>query len=333
MKKTAFIIAIILILGTICAFTVACDRTNGDKTTYRLTAPEGTPALAVARLICDNAKIDNHNIDYNVVAPSNIASEMASKKSDVVIMPLNAGANLIRQGADYKLVGVAVNGSLFMVGKGETEKTLTFDDIKGKKIACIGQTGVPGLVFRYVMSKNGIQMITDGTPNENQVLVKYVADGPAAKTLLADNLVDFAVVGEPAATQFKIAIGCNMEMDLQAEYAKCDIDNGNTYPQAGIFVKTAIAKDNSFMTALFEKLAENKEWVTANPSDVQPSFVASGKYQSAVFPAKAIPRCAISGTQLDENMQNNIIKFLENLMPKDANGNQIDWQGARSRLF
>ncbi|MCQ2603385.1 MAG: hypothetical protein MJ193_05605, partial [Clostridia bacterium] len=157
MKKLSLIIAIILILGTICAFMVACDRTNDDKTAYRLAAPEGTPALAVARLICDNTKINNHNIDYNIVAPSNIASEMASKKSDVVIMPLNAGANLIRQGADYKLVGVAVNGSLFMVGKGESEKVLTFDDIKGKKIACIGQTGVPGLVFRYVMSKNGVQ--------------------------------------------------------------------------------------------------------------------------------------------------------------------------------
>lgn len=47
---------------------------------------------------------------------------MATKASDVVIMPVNAGANLIRQGADYKLVSIAVDGSLYVVGN--TEKAV-----------------------------------------------------------------------------------------------------------------------------------------------------------------------------------------------------------------
>ena len=54
---------------------------------------------------------------------------MQAGLSDLVIMPVNAGATLINKGADYKLVSVAVDGSLYLVGNSETATTLTIDDI------------------------------------------------------------------------------------------------------------------------------------------------------------------------------------------------------------
>lgn len=105
-------------------------------------------------------KIADYDVEYKVVNPANIASEMATKASDVVIMPVNAGANLIRQGADYKLVSIAVDGSLYVVGNTEKGGQISMDDLVGKNIACIGQTGVPGLVFRYIMQQNGIEIET-----------------------------------------------------------------------------------------------------------------------------------------------------------------------------
>ena len=157
MKKSSKIIATIAVLALVCVACVslvACNDKDGGEVDFRkgvteltFSAPEGTPALAMLRLVTDNEKIDGTKVNYKVVKPANIASEMASKSSDLVIMPVNAGANLIRQGADYKLVSVAVDGSLYMVGKTKNGGKLTIDDIKGKKIACIGKTGVPGLVF------------------------------------------------------------------------------------------------------------------------------------------------------------------------------------------
>lgn len=139
------------------------DITTTEKTNdkIRFSAPEGTPALAMLTLASNQKQIGSHEVEYAVVNPANIASEMASKKSQVVIMPVNAGAKLISNGADYKLVSIAVDGSLYMVGKTEKGGQITFDDIDGKKIACIGQTGVPGLIFRYVMQKNGIEIVTE----------------------------------------------------------------------------------------------------------------------------------------------------------------------------
>lgn len=339
MKKSIIIFATILVAIIACLSFVACDdgsKDSGEK--YRdsvegltFSAPEGTPALAMLRLVEDNKTVDGTNMNYQVVKPANIAVEMSAKNSDIVIMPVNAGANLIRQGADYKLVSIAVDGSLYMVGKTANGGTITMGDIKGKKIACIGQTGVPGLVFRYIMSANGITIVDgDTTPDANQVSVQYVADGPAAKVLLANESVDFAVVGEPAATQFKGALSLNAEMDMQAEYAK--VSGENNYPQAGLFVRSGLAEDNNFMNALFDALAQSKAWVAQNPSEVS-AFAKANLYESAVFPAQAVPRCAINATKLDDTQKSQIITFLKKVMPKDSQKNDIDWDSAKDQIF
>lgn len=256
---------------------------------------------------------------------------MASKSSDLVIMPVNAGANLIRQGADYKLVSVAVDGSLYMVGKTKNGGKLTIDDIKGKKIACIGKTGVPGLVFGYVMSANGIEIVDENTaPSKNQISVRYVADGPAARVLLADGSVDFAVVGEPAATAFKGALKLNAEMDMQEEYANAS--GASNYAQAGLFVRSGLAKDTAFMNALFDALSANKTWINANPSEVA-SFASEHLYEGATFPAPSIARCKVNATKLDYTQRSEILTFLAKVMPKDSQGKDIDWQACKDLLF
>ena len=340
MRKSIKIIAIIAVLALVCVACVslvACNDNGNDnptpapQTELRFSAPEGTPALAMLRLVTDNKEIDGYKVNYSVVKPANIASEMASKSSDLVIMPVNAGANLIRQGAAYKLVSVAVDGSLYMVGKTENGGALTLDDVKGKKIACIGKEGVPGLVFRYVMNKNDVELVSeDVTPNENQVSVQYVADGPAARVLLANGSVDFAVVGEPAATAFKGALKLNAEMDMQAEYAKAS--GATTYAQAGLFVKTELTQNKSFIDALFAALAASKTWINENPSEVA-AFAKANLYESAAFPPASIARCKVNATRLDDAQKSEIITFLESVMPKDSKGNAIDWQACKDLLF
>lgn len=329
MKKANKLFAIVLITALVAVMGIALAACNNDNdpTTLRFAAPEGTPALAITRLVTDNKTISGYNMEYGIVASSNIAVEMSSANADLIIMPVNAGSRLITQGAGYKLVSVAVDGSLYLVGKADTATTLTMDDIKGKKIACIGKTGTPGLVFRYIMSSNGITVTeaTGGTPSANEVFVNYVADGTAARTLLADGGVDFAVVGEPAATAFKGAIGARAEMNMQAEYAS--ITGKETYPQAGLFVRTSLAENSTFMTKLFAALAESKEWVTQNPADVT-EFAKANLYASANFPAASISRCAIDATALTDGKKAEIVQFLKAVMPKDSSGNAIDWDAA-----
>lgn len=313
-KLTAvmLLVALVLSIGLLTACNNSNKKGNGNDVTLTFAAPEGTPALAIARLITDNKSISGKNVNYKIVNPSNIAKEMQAGLSDLVIMPVNAGATLINKGADYKLVSVAVDGSLYLVGKSETATTLTINDIKGKRIACIGQQGVPGLVFRYILKENNINIVDspEKVP-ENSVYVQYAGDGLQAKTAVENKSVDYAVVGEPAATTFKTK-GFNAQMDLQAEYK--NVSGKETYPQAGIFVKSSLASDAAFMDALFTALKASKEWVKNNPQSVN-DFMKANAYESAAFPAPSIAKCNVNAEKLTAEKKAEVLAFLKNLAP------------------
>lgn len=317
-KLTAvmLLVALVLSIGLLTACNKDNKKGNGNDVTLTFAAPEGTPALAIARLITDNKSISGKNVNYKIVNPSNIAKEMQAGLSDLVIMPVNAGAMLINKGADYKLVSVAVDGSLYLVGKigkSETATTLTIDDIKGKRIACIGQQGVPGLVFRYILKANNISIVDSPEKvSENSVYVQYAGDGLQAKTAVENGSVDYAVVGEPAATTFKIKFGFNAQMDLQKEYKA--VSGKETYPQAGIFVKSSLASDTAFMDALFTALKASKEWVKNNPQSVN-DFMKANAYESAAFPAPSIAKCNVNAEKLTAEKKAEILAFLKNLAP------------------
>lgn len=314
-KLTAvmLLVALVLSIGLLTACNKDNKKGNGNDVTLTFAAPEGTPALAIARLITNNKSISGKNVNYKIVNPSNIAKEMQAGLSDLVIMPVNAGATLINKGADYKLVSVAVDGSLYLVGKSKSATTLTIDDIKGKKIACIGQQGVPGLVFRYILKANNISIVDDvKNLNDTSVYVQYAGDGLQAKTAVENGSVDYAVVGEPAATTFKIKFGFNAQMDLQAEYKK--VSGKETYPQAGIFVKSNLASDTAVMDALFAALKASKEWVKNNPQSVN-DFMKANAYESAAFPAPSIAKCNVNAEKLTAEKKAEILAFLKNLAP------------------
>lgn len=313
-KLTAvmLLVALVLSIGLLTACNKGNKKGNGNDVTLTFAAPEGTPALAIARLITDNKSISGKNVNYKIVNPSNIAKEMQAGLSDLVIMPVNAGATLINKGADYKLVSVAVDGSLYLVGKSETATNLTINDIKGKKIACIGQQGVPGLVFRYILKANNISIVDSPEDvTENSVYIKYASDGTQARAAVENGSVNYAVVGEPAATTFKTK-GFNAQMDLQAEYKK--VSGKETYPQAGIFVKSSLASDTAFMDALFAALKASKEWVKNNPQSVN-DFMKANAYESAAFPAPSIAKCNVNAEKLTAEKKAEILAFLKNLAP------------------
>ena len=133
-----------------------------------------------------------------------------------------------------------------------------------------------------------------------------------AKTAVENGSVDYAVVGEPAATTFKIKFGFNAQMDLQAEYK--NVSGKETYPQAGIFVKSSLVSDEAFMTELFNALKASKEWVKNNPQSVN-DFMKANAYESAAFPAPSIAKCNVNAEKLTAEKKAEILAFLKNLAP------------------
>ena len=324
MKKITSIVVAVLLLMTMVMFT-ACN----EEDSLRFVMPDGTPALAALALLGETTNIGGHNVKAEIVASTEIQTEIGGEKADVIIAPTNAGAKLISDGANYKLVSVMVEGSLYLVGspsKVGGNTTITLDDLKGKKIASIGQNNTPDKVFKYIIDNtdgvtyddtNDIITFGDG----QTATIEWCADGPAAKVALTreNNPCDFAIVGEPAATAFGTPNGggFSARMDLQAMYKAV---NGNdvNFPQASLFVKTELAKNTEFMTALLKALEDSRAWVIANPGEVTTTIQAKGS--ATTFPAPSIARCNIVVDRADNtSTQTAIINYLKLMIPA------IDW--------
>lgn len=337
MKKVIVIVLIIALVALLTVGLVACNDNNNETngwstkedalfytsstdtsasltgTTLKVSFPEGTPALAICHMVTENPTICGANMQYGYEVPATIASMMASATSDIIIMPINTGANLIaNKGADYKLVSIAVDGSLYMIGNKEGSNEILLDDIKGKTIACIGQGAVPGLTVKYVLENSGIEVIEEGSPTNNQVKIVWAANGQLANSAVVGGTASYAVVGEPAATALSASIGYNARMNIQSLYST--ITGDNTYPQAGLFVRTSLASNKAFMTELFAALQASKEWVQNNAADVT-AYAKAHLYDSAAFPAPSIPRCAINCQELTDLSKSAIIKFLDRIYP------------------
>lgn len=133
--------------------TTAQGEGNGVLQLY---VPDGAPALAVAKLIAekDTLTVAGYTVKVNIVAANTVATHIAKGDGDIVIMPANGGANLVRQGADYKFLCSNTRGILYMIGM--TEGSISPSDLAGKTVGCIGQGAVPQYAFERILAANGL---------------------------------------------------------------------------------------------------------------------------------------------------------------------------------
>ena len=127
-----------------------------DNDTVTVVAPDGAPALAIAKFIHDGETFGTgKTFNYKVVPASNIGAQVMQGKGDIVIIPVNAASKLYNSNASnpYKMVSVVTHGNLYIMS---TEQ-ITLADLKGKTIGVIGQGLVPDLTLKAIFAKYGIK--------------------------------------------------------------------------------------------------------------------------------------------------------------------------------
>lgn len=129
------------------------------KDTVTVVAPDGAPALAIARFISENENFGTNKIfNYKVVNSSKIGGAVNQGVGDIVIIPVNAASKLYKANANdkYKLVSVVTHGNLYIMS---TEKIDSVLELKDKTVGVIGQGLVPDLTFKAVLTKNSMHAI------------------------------------------------------------------------------------------------------------------------------------------------------------------------------
>ena len=287
-KMLKAIMAVFMVAALVAVFAVGLAACNDDKDvapdTLQLYVPDGAPALAVAKFIAekDTLTVAGYKIEVNIVPANQIAAHMAKADGDIVIMPANAGMNLISKGAEYEFVCSNTRGILYMLSL--EQGTVTPADLAGKKVGCIGEGAVPEYALMTVLEANGVA---------DDVDVRFFADGAAVQAALKAGTIDFGIVGEPSKGFFTV-------MDMQAEFNEAT-DSESGFPMSSTFVSEALAGEDGFVEALIAALEDNVDYIAENAAGM--TALLQGAGSTSAYPAASIPRCNVgvyTGADVDE---------------------------------
>ncbi len=259
-----------LLLGLVIAFTtfslVACDTPDSQSQTLKMYAPDGAPALSIAKFINDNENfIDGVTVDYNVVSSNDIGPKMAQGQADLIVMPINAASKLYKANASdpYKMVSVVTHGNLFLMSSQSTD----LNGLIGKVVGVIGQGLVPDLTFRSVLKAHDLlDFVQVGEkPVEGKIVLRYFDGAPNMIPLLKQGELSVGLLPEPACTNLTTTPNNYTwnRIDIQELYDS----EAKSYPQAVLMVKSSVlTKYPTLVEKISEKFDLAVQWVVKNPA-------------------------------------------------------------------
>lgn len=300
-----------LILCLTCTVTLGCQEKNSNELTFY--APDGAPALAIAKFINDKENFDgDYNFDYNVVTASNIGSIMSQGKGDFIIMPVNAASKLYKTQADdpYKMVSVITHGNLYIMSSECTD----LESLKGKVVGVIGEGQVPDLTFQYVLKTANIEYDSGDTAIDGKVVMHYYNSATELLPMMKTGKIKTGLLPEPAATKLTtMSANFTNRIDLQKLY---DTTN-ESYPQAVLMVKSSVINNNpKIIEKIKEKFADNIAWVKENTESAVNAVNgalndgATASLQASAITATVVDNCKIYW-QGAVDAKNTVINYIE----------------------
>lgn len=291
MKKFLAILCAAITCVGLCFGVFACSK-KGEG--YQVYAPDGAPALALAKLCAEDSQFD-----INVVKAETINVFVSGEESaaDFAIMPVNAAVKLLGNGQKYQMLGTVTHGNLFLLKKqsGENITSENIISLKGKTVGVINLANVPGLMFKVILREYGIEynQLTDGADVvSDKVNLKAIA---ATEAIPSNTQCDYFVVPEPAATTKVNATSGKLSVaaSLQTLYG-----GASGYPQAvAVAKKSVIENDSKAVEAFISALRENENWLKSEttsaqsiveaiqskmPDDTSPTFTAANLNKTVI---------------------------------------------------
>lgn len=254
----------LLMLSTLLFVTVGCtvgsnqSSSTGSQSNERaklsMILPTGTPLFGMSTYM---AQSDNLSSEV-VSGADSLSAVFADGSKDVIVAPVNLGANMYSKNQKYVLFETFVWGNLYVASK---EPIASFSDLQDKKIAIFGVNQTPDIIMQTLAKENNI------------TYEKELTDSVESSTaLFKQGVVDYFVGAEPSLSKLKATDDKLYTLDLQEEWKK--VTGKTSYPQAGIFVKS------SEVNRLKDELARMKDCVNALEEDVDYTVECALKQES-----------------------------------------------------
>lgn len=249
-------------------FLLSACATTGPARVLSVMVPAGSPALAQLYV---QEESDAYDVDV-VNGSDPLVAAFGSGSHDVIFAPTNLGAKLYNSGCGYVFAGAVVWGNYYLVAK--TAEEFTLASLTGKTVVVFGQNQTSDIILRHILSENGV--------TANLTYVDSVATA-TAQFLADDSLV--ILTAEPSLSTLEGQVGDLDVIDLQDAYA--DLTGSDSYPQAGVFVKSDLDPQLAF--AFLTDLETSVERVNANVEEASDLAVSLGYGFSRSVLITAIP--------------------------------------------
>ena len=271
MKKFIVVISILLCLVLTLSL-AACDTpktdnstdsgntqtadgtTTGDNAassvTYKVMAPDGAPALALAKMMKDGG-VEGLKLNFSIIDATTVAANMTNGDADFIIAPTNAGVMQSVNTGAYYLLGVTSWGNLYLVTTNDAYKALEdcasaaefLAQFAGNSISTIGSNQVPDKSLNYLLGLAGVNCTVASAQTAAVIQNDFISGA-----------IDAAVLGEPAVTGTKALLGKNGVSNYRILGSVSAVWQALTtleYPQASIFVKKSVADADAHAVEAF----------------------------------------------------------------------------------
>ncbi len=163
------------------------------------------------------------------------------------------------------MLSVNTHGNLFIVG-GDADTEIEPQELVGHTLGVIGAGNVPDLTMRMLFDEINLAYertteMDDGKVKgiAGKVALYYADDATGIMPLLKTGKLDYALVGEPAATNSGKPIAVDMQKEWEATF-----DGG--YPQACLVAKSSLVKnDKAYVDGFLDTLKKSDGWAQENP--------------------------------------------------------------------
>ncbi|MFP4526531.1 MAG: ABC transporter substrate-binding protein [Bacteroidales bacterium] len=297
------------ILKTITAIfiiitTISCSSTsnNEDSENIKIATLRGPSAMSMIKMIENLDALEDKKTEFIVKnEPVQIRPLILQDKVDFAVVPSNMAAILYNKHKSYSLAAIPVWGTLYLFGADTSIHN--WSDLKDKKVNLMAKGMTPDVMFRYLLSENGLN------PEKDVNLDYSFPTHIELANAIASGKAELGVISEPMVSMVKNRNNqIRSILSLNDEWKKV---TGIEIPQTALLVKSDFSKQNQEWINIFlEEYRESIEWVNNNPEKAAKLIVKNNILEDIQTAEEAIPGCNMK-FKFAEESKKTIIQYLE----------------------
>ena len=258
------------------------NKNEKDENHYVIASLRGPSSMGMLHFIDSLNQLENADVEIQVFdEPLQVRKMMLDGSADFANLPTTMAALLYNKGIDYQFAAVPTWGTLYLCGNDSTIHS--WNDLKGKKVYLMAKGMTPDVMFRYLLTENGLK------PYEDVDLdYRFPTHIDLANATLAGR-ADLSAISEP---YLSLALEKNPSLhillNLSEEWQKT---KGLPLPETAFNCRAEIAENQQEKVAeIVQAYAKSTDWVNGHAKEAAQLAVKYGIINDAVAAENSIPR-------------------------------------------